>query len=167
MEYQLCECISPGDCAIDCDGDFCSSGVVGNLVCANCIQQSNCDATPSATRLQLQPIPRLRPSLPDHVDHRLKSALTVGARDQICWIRWVLRATRAAWAYALRQVRPAGAAGDRRHGRDLAGAHLGMAGFEKLVVIKRLLDQLARDREYVEMFSTRRASTRGSPTPTW
>ncbi len=28
----------------------------------------------------------------------------------------------------------------------------GMAGFEKLVVIKRLLDQLARDPEYVEMF---------------
>jgi eukaryotic-like serine/threonine-protein kinase len=28
----------------------------------------------------------------------------------------------------------------------------GMAGFEKLIVIKRLLDQLARDPEYVEMF---------------
>ena len=28
----------------------------------------------------------------------------------------------------------------------------GMAGFEKLVVIKRLLDRLARDHEYVEMF---------------
>ena len=37
----------------------------------------------------------------------------------------------------------------------------GMAGFEKLVVIKRLLDKLAIDPSTSRCSSTRRASTRG------
>jgi hypothetical protein len=45
MTYQKCLCDTPGDCALDCQTDFCQTGTIGDPFCQICIQQSTCDPT--------------------------------------------------------------------------------------------------------------------------
>lgn len=45
MTYQRCLCDNPGDCALDCQTDFCQTGTVADPFCSLCIQQSTCDPT--------------------------------------------------------------------------------------------------------------------------
>jgi hypothetical protein len=44
--YKTCLCTSPGDCAVDCQTDFCATGSITDTFCQLCIQQSTCDPLP-------------------------------------------------------------------------------------------------------------------------
>ena len=53
--------------------------------------------------------------------------------------------------HAARQAR------DRRHGGDLARARAACRGFERIVVVKRIIESLSADESFVEMFPRREA----------
>jgi hypothetical protein len=43
MLFQTCLCTTPGDCAVDCQTDYCATGMINDFFCQFCIQNTTCD----------------------------------------------------------------------------------------------------------------------------